>query len=68
MLIWGSDADITFAKNSLDQDQDQQNIGADLDPNHFKLWKCSWKIFLENIKFETKKSADDKKSIQHAMN
>ena len=31
-----SSADI-FA-NSLDSDQDQQNVGPDLDPNCLKLW------------------------------
>ena len=28
---------ITFA-NSLDPDQDRQNVGPDLDPNHLTLW------------------------------
>ena len=35
---------ITFA-NSLDPDQDRQNVGPDLDPNCLILWLSSWKNF-----------------------
>ena len=44
---------ITFA-NSLDPDQDQQNVCLDLDPNHLTHLQCSWNNFLE--KFILKKS------------
>ena len=37
---------ITFA-NSLDTDQDRQNAGPGLYPNHRTIWYCSWRIFLK---------------------
>ena len=48
---------ITFA-NSLDPDQDQQNIGPDLDPNSLTLI-----VFMKD--FFKKKSADDNKSVKN---
>ena len=53
---------ITFA-NSLDPDQDQQNIGDDLDPNHLTLM-VFLKEFFEKLNFE-KQSADDKTSMKN---
>ena len=59
---------ITFA-NSLDLDQDRQNVVPDLDPNHLTNTLIVFlKDFLEKIDFH-RKSADDNKSIkitQHA--
>ena len=37
--------------NSLEPDEDQQNVGPDLDPNALTLLYCSWKIFLK-VDFE----------------
>ena len=50
---------LTFA-NSLDPDQDQLDIGPDLDPN----WLTSERILFEKANFE-KKSADDNKSMKN---
>ena len=36
---------ITFA-NSLDQNQDRQNVSLDLELNSLTLLQCSWKNFL----------------------
>ena len=49
---------IIFA-NSLDTDQNQQNISPDLDPNHVSLFLCSCKNFLETLILKIK--ADIKK-------
>ena len=38
----------TFA-NSLDPDQDRQNVGPDLDSNCLTLWWYSWKIFFKKL-------------------
>ena len=48
---------ITFA-NSLDLDQDRQNVRPAFDPDHLTLWLCSCKNVLK-VNFE-KKSVDDK--------
>ena len=49
---------ITFA-NSLDPDQDQQNVGPDLDPS------CLCRThFLEKVNFE-KQSAGDKENMKN---
>ena len=53
---------ITFAIR-LDQDQDRQNVGPDLDPNYLTLWWYFWKNFSKKLIF--KKSADDIKSMQN---
>ena len=42
---------ITIA-NSLDPDQDWQNVGPDLDPNCLTLWLCSWRNFSRKVNFE----------------
>ena len=42
---------ITFA-NSLNPDQDRQNVGPDLDPNHLMLLMLFLKEFLEKVNFE----------------
>ena len=55
---------ITFA-NSLDQDQDQQNVGPDLVPNHLTLI-VFLKVFLEKVNFE-KQSAEDFKSMKNYL-
>ena len=52
---------ITFA-NSLDPDQDQQNVSPDLDPK-FNTLVVFLKRFLENIYFG--KSANDNKSMKN---
>ena len=53
---------ITFP-NSLDPDQDRQNVGPDLDPNRLTLWLHVFlKAFFEKDNFE-KKSTDDSKSM-----
>ena len=39
---------ITFT-NSLVPDQDQQNVGPDLDPYRLTLWQCSWKNFSKKL-------------------
>ena len=57
----------TFA-NSLDPDQNQQNVGPHLDPNCLTLM-VFLKGFFEKVYFE-KKSAEDNKSMkntQHAV-
>ena len=36
--------------NSLDPDQDRQNVGPDLDPNCLTLKECSGKNFLKKTK------------------
>ena len=51
---------ISFA-NSLDPDQDRQNVGPDLDPNRLTLILCG-KIFLNKLILKTK-SADDNRSM-----
>ena len=51
---------INFA-NSLDPDQNRQNVGPGLDPNCLTLWLVFKKEFLEKNNFG--KSADDSKSI-----
>ena len=38
----------TFA-NSMDPDQDRQNVGPVLDPNCLTLWKCSWENFWKKL-------------------
>ena len=43
----------------MDPDQDRQNVGPDLDPNHLTLI-----VFLK-VSFEEKKSADNNKSIKN---
>ena len=53
---------ITFA-NSLDPDQDGQNVHPDLDPNCLTLWQCSWKYFWKSVFW--KKSADGNKSMKN---
>ena len=35
--------------NSLEPDQDRQDVGPDLDPNSLTLWWCSWKIFFKKL-------------------
>ena len=55
---------ITFAI-SLDQDQDRQNVGPDLDPNYLTLWWYFWKNFSKKVDFE--KSADDNKSMKNYL-
>ena len=40
---------ITLA-NSLDLDQDRQNISSDLDPKCRTLWLCSWKNLVKRMK------------------
>ena len=50
---------ITFA-NSLDPDQDQQNVGPDLDPNCL----CRTHDFLKKFILK-KKSADDKENMKN---
>ena len=47
---------IAFA-NSLDPDQDRQNVGPELDPNRLTLWLWSESIFWR--KKERKEPADD---------
>ena len=42
---------ITFA-NSLDTDQDRQNVGPDLDPNYFYILIVFLKEFFEKVNFE----------------
>ena len=42
---------ITLA-NSLDPDQDRQNVGPDLDPNCLTLWWYSWKNFRKKLILE----------------
>ena len=42
-----------------DPNQDRQNVGHDVDPNHFKLWIFMKEIFKKLIL--KKKSADDNK-------
>ena len=49
---------ITFA-NSLDSDQDQQNVGSDLDPNCLCRTHFLKKLILK------KKSADDKENMKN---
>ena len=53
---------ITFA-NSLDPDQDRQNVGPDLDPNFLTLWQCSGSIFLKKLIWKT--SVDNNKSMKN---
>ena len=48
--------------NSLDPDQDRQNVGPDLDPNCLTLI-AFLKEFFEKVRFE-KKSTDDNKSLK----
>ena len=50
---------ITFA-NSLDPDQDRQNVGPDLDPNYLTLIVFPKEIF-EKIFFENKVSRQQQK-------
>ena len=50
---------LTTFVNSLDIDQDQQNVGPDLDPNCLTLI-AFLKDFFEKVHFE--KSANDKKT------
>ena len=52
---------VTFA-NSLDPDQDLQNVRPDLDLNCLTLRKSSLKIFLLKVNFE--KLTDDNKSMK----
>ena len=54
---------ITFT-NSFDPDQEEQNIGPDLDLNHFTLWQCSWKIFFQKNYFgNSQQTLDDNKNM-----
>ena len=50
---------LNFA-NSLDPDQDQRNVGPDLDPNQFDTLTVFLKESFEKVNLE-KKSADDNK-------
>ena len=52
---------ITF-ENSLDPDQDQQNIGPDLDPNCLTIRQYSWKVFWKGLFW--KKSGEDNRSMK----
>ena len=52
---------ITIA-NSLDLDQDRQNISPVMDPNYFALVRVFLKEFFEKVNLEKKKSADHKKT------
>ena len=54
---------ITFA-NSLDPDQDQQNVGPDLDPNCLTILIGFLGEFFEKVIYEKKKSAEDNKSMK----
>ena len=45
---------ITFA-NSLDPDQDRQNVGPDLDPNRLTPSKCTCNLFFEKGNFKHEK-------------
>ena len=54
---------VTFA-NSLDPDQDQQNVGPDLDPNRLGTQNVSLKEFFEKVDFE--KTTKTWKITQHA--
>ena len=55
---------ITFA-NSLDPEQDRQNVGPDLGPNRLVLLYCSLKC-IEKVYFE-KKSAENNKSMKNTQ-
>ena len=53
---------MTFANNSLDPDQAQQNVGPDLDPDCLTIWCYFWKkFFFKKLILKRKKSADNKK-------
>ena len=54
---------IAFA-NSLEPDQDRQNVGPDLDPNGLTLLIVILKEFLKKLILKKKKSADDNKSMK----
>ena len=54
---------ITFA-NSLDPDQDQQNVGPDLDPNSWTLM-VFLKVFFEKVNFEISEQTTDFKRMKN---
>ena len=59
---------ITFA-NSLDPDQDRQNVGPDPGPNHLTVLKVFMKELLKKLKFEKKSLWTTTKALsitQHA--
>ena len=56
---------ITFA-NSLDPDQDRQNVGPDLDPKPFDNQIMFLKEFFEEVNFK-KRSADNNKNEKNTQ-
>ena len=60
---------ITF-ENSLDPDQDQQNVGPDLDSKHFDILIVFLKEFFEKVNFEKSQqmTTNKRKITQDAKN
>ena len=56
---------ITYA-NSLDPDQDRQNVGPDLDPNRWTLM-IFMKLFFEKVDFEKITRRQKKHEKLHSM-